>query len=220
MSNLALTWAFNQNTKKSTAKLILIKLADQANDEGRCWPSIRWICKHTELSERSVQNGLRWLEQFGFIDTIFRYDKENEINLTNVYRLKIDETMLGGGRANSAPVGQPLPQGRAGRAPGVGQDVHPNPKVKPSIKPTASSMKDTLPEWVDKDSWSEWVQHRHEIRKPLTPLSAKKCLALLSDYRDRQKEIINNSIVNGWQGLWAPKSAKSSFNKEMFAGAL
>jgi hypothetical protein len=48
-----------------TAKAVLISLADQANDAGVCWPAVGTICKRTCLSERAVQNAIRWLCQSG-----------------------------------------------------------------------------------------------------------------------------------------------------------
>ena len=48
---------------RAIAKLILISLADQANDEGFCWPSIESLIKRTGLSERAVQNCLNELER-------------------------------------------------------------------------------------------------------------------------------------------------------------
>ena len=130
MSNRALNWAFEQTTGSSTIKLVLLKLADQANDDGRCWPSLRWIVKHTELSERAIRDSIRRLEKLGLLFTVHRRDETGSINLTNIYQLKIRENV---------PVGQVVPQGGAGGAPGVGQDVPPNPKVKPSIKPLAAN---------------------------------------------------------------------------------
>ena len=38
-----------------TDKLVFLALADNANDDGICWPSIKTICKKTCLSERGVQ---------------------------------------------------------------------------------------------------------------------------------------------------------------------
>lgn len=43
-------------------KAVLISLADNANDEGVCWPSIARIAERTCLSERAVRDALRWLE--------------------------------------------------------------------------------------------------------------------------------------------------------------
>jgi len=48
-----------------TAKSVLISLADNANDEGDCWPSIATIAMRTCFSERAVQGAIKWLETEG-----------------------------------------------------------------------------------------------------------------------------------------------------------
>lgn len=45
-----------------TAKLVLISLADQANDDGFCWPSVESMIVRTGLSERAIQGALKGLE--------------------------------------------------------------------------------------------------------------------------------------------------------------
>lgn len=55
-----------------TDKLVLLALADNANDEGLCWPSIRTICKKTCLSERGVQASLQRLIHTKTLQRIIR----------------------------------------------------------------------------------------------------------------------------------------------------
>ncbi len=51
------------------AKLVLLKLADRANDEGdSCYPTIGSICRDTEIPERTVKRKLAWLEEEGLIE--------------------------------------------------------------------------------------------------------------------------------------------------------
>lgn len=47
----------------STPKLVLLSLADQANDTGICWPSQPHIAKRCSLSERAVRVQLTFLEE-------------------------------------------------------------------------------------------------------------------------------------------------------------
>lgn len=47
-----------------TQKSVLISLADNANDQGVCWPSIPTISRRTCFSERAVQNAIKWLERY------------------------------------------------------------------------------------------------------------------------------------------------------------
>ncbi len=70
-----------------------------------------------------------------------------------------------------------------------------------------------LPGWLNKPAWEEWIEFRKEIKKPLTTLGAKKCLAVLEAHQAQQKEIIDTSIARGWTGLFPPKEAKASGNK-------
>ena len=51
----------------STAKLLLIVLADYANDDGMAWPSVATMAAEVEKSERSIQLLLRKLEKQGLI---------------------------------------------------------------------------------------------------------------------------------------------------------
>jgi hypothetical protein len=57
-------------------------------------------------------------------------------------------------------------------------------------------------------AWSDWQQHRREIKKKLTPTSAKSQLANLTKEAEQGNDpvaIIRNSIAGGYQGLFAPK---------------
>lgn len=49
-------------------KSVLISLADQANDQGVCWPSVQTISERTCYSDRAVQKALRWLQDMGLLD--------------------------------------------------------------------------------------------------------------------------------------------------------
>ncbi|WP_345985287.1 hypothetical protein WCX49_11835 [Sulfurimonas sp. HSL-1656] len=72
--------------------------------------------------------------------------------------------------------------------------------------PARTCESEDLPEWLDKNAWSEWLQYRKELRKKMTPSTVKQQLSLLENFKDRQGEIINTSIRNGWQGLFEPKT--------------
>lgn len=50
-----------------TPKAVLISLADNANDEGVCWPSIARICERTCFGKTAVIDAIQWLEQHGLL---------------------------------------------------------------------------------------------------------------------------------------------------------
>lgn len=52
-------------------------------------------------------------------------------------------------------------------------------------------------------AWAEWIQHRKEKGKPLTPSTASKQLKELSAWgQDRAIAAIDHSILKGWQGIF------------------
>lgn len=53
--------------KRATVKIVLLKLADNANDNGKCWPSMARIAHETELSERSVVRAMDDLKESNLI---------------------------------------------------------------------------------------------------------------------------------------------------------
>ena len=48
-------------------KLVLISLADQANDDGLCYPSVAFMVKRCSMGERTVQRHLSTLEKTGYV---------------------------------------------------------------------------------------------------------------------------------------------------------
>jgi hypothetical protein len=67
MSWEALTWAHARKTGSSTDKLILLTLANYADNAGVCWPSHRFISERAECSVATVERSLKRLEAGGFI---------------------------------------------------------------------------------------------------------------------------------------------------------
>lgn len=58
-------------TKASTAKLVLLAMADHANDEGEgAYPSIEKLCKKTALSEQTIRNTFDALRYNGIISLV------------------------------------------------------------------------------------------------------------------------------------------------------
>lgn len=61
----------------------------------------------------------------------------------------------------------------------------------------------------------EFIQHRTNIKKPLTELALKKILNQLNkwNYTDKEcMECLNNSIMNGWQGIFELKKNNKQGN--------
>lgn len=67
MSVEAIAWASKQRTGSPGAKLVLIALANYANDRNQCWPSQATLAMWTEQSDRTIRTHLAALESMGLI---------------------------------------------------------------------------------------------------------------------------------------------------------
>ena len=70
MSVRATEWAREQRTGSPTAKAVLAYLAERADDDGECWPSVDLIAAETELGRRTVIRQLSTLESGGWLAVI------------------------------------------------------------------------------------------------------------------------------------------------------
>lgn len=66
MSLQAMSWAYKQDLK-SSAKFLLVTMANYARDNGICWPSISALVKDTGLDRKTVIANLKKLSELGLI---------------------------------------------------------------------------------------------------------------------------------------------------------
>lgn len=67
MSVRALTWSFNLYLQDVTAKAILHALADHADENGRCWPSVARMALYAGCDEKTARRALGRLVALGLI---------------------------------------------------------------------------------------------------------------------------------------------------------
>lgn len=66
MSIKVMTWVWDHSPVAGTELLLLLAIADQANDDGRdAWPSTRTLARRTRLDERTVRRVLKRLADSG-----------------------------------------------------------------------------------------------------------------------------------------------------------
>ncbi|WP_336062685.1 helix-turn-helix domain-containing protein [Serratia sp. 201] len=72
-------------------KLVLIKMADNANDKGECWPSYQHIADHCECSKSAVKAHITALIKMGLLSKENRLGVNNgKGNTSNIYMLTLD----------------------------------------------------------------------------------------------------------------------------------
>lgn len=61
------------------------------------------------------------------------------------------------------------------------------------------------PDGLDAEVWQRWEAYRREIRKPLKPASIPAAQRVLAAFGREQAAVVEQSIAQGWQGLFALK---------------
>jgi DNA-binding HxlR family transcriptional regulator len=89
---------------------------------------------------------------------------------------------------------------------------------KKKEKPTPAKIE--LPGWLDKEVWAEWVEYRKEIKKKLTPSMISKQLKFLEKHNGTHAAIIEQSIQNGWTGLFPLKEQDKPVSQPAYYDAL
>ncbi len=120
-------------------KLVLIKLADNASDQGECWPSYQHIADQCEISKRSVMNHIAALCESGLVKKVTR--KGEKGNSSNIYLLHLDGAGDSlGGSANNSLSGAANSLGSAGVAPGG--SAGDSPRTSHSFEPVKEPVND------------------------------------------------------------------------------
>ncbi|EOD8908743.1 MULTISPECIES: helix-turn-helix domain-containing protein [Klebsiella/Raoultella group] len=94
MSMTLMAKAMAIKTGNPIRKLVLIKLADNANDSGECWPSYKHIADHCECSKSAVRDHIDALISMGLLVKENRPGVKNgKGNASNLYCMKLDNPM-------------------------------------------------------------------------------------------------------------------------------
>jgi len=127
-----------------TQKLVLVSLADQANDEGLCWPSIESLSVRTCLCERAVQKALRALEAMGLLRVVERGSSRR----TNQYWLTVRDWLAKQPKPPELEGGDPFSMAKAGEAEkptSTPHHVHPAPHApRTTCTPTPHTVHPNL----------------------------------------------------------------------------
>uniref|UniRef100_UPI0036DD0983 helix-turn-helix domain-containing protein n=1 Tax=Photorhabdus sp. RM322S TaxID=3342825 RepID=UPI0036DD0983 len=178
-------------------KLILLKLADNANDQGECWPSVPYIAEQCEMSERSVQNHIKQLVKDGFL-WIEERKSENGLNKSNVYHLTLGHGVRNSG-ANAAPYDEfPAPPG-ANAAPVSGAGAA--PRTSHSLEPVKEPVTPIVPKGGDVEKvFSFWQQTMDHKSAKLDAKRRKRIAARLAEKFTYEQlcKVITGATYDPW----------------------
>lgn len=193
-----MAWAWKLDINP-TEKFILLALADHANDEEfTCWPSLNHLQKKTGFTRPTIWKAVDKLISLGAVSRTGQSSFG-----TTVYRVMVGKEITLGKEVNQVTtlpmVGKEI--NKVGKEVSkLGKEVTPNHKnhQESSIEPSR----------LNHDAWKRWVNYRKEIRKPLKPVSIPAAQRKLAAFGSDQTAVVEQSIANGWQGLFELKEKR------------
>jgi hypothetical protein len=176
----------------ASEKLVLLALADNANDEGQCYPSVTTLMKKCSMSERGVQYAVAKLVEDGHVT------REMRAGRSTIYHV---HPRTGCTPAQVAPPHDMHPPPHI---------VHPTPaQVAPHPRTTCTHNHQVTvnepskePSGLDLDAWTEWLNYRRSIKRPVKQASIPAAQKKLAAFGADQRAVVEQSIANSWQGLF------------------
>jgi hypothetical protein len=72
---------------------------------------------------------------------------------------------------------------------------------------------------LDEEVWQRWVAYRKSIGKPLRPVSLNAAAVDLAKHGANQAAVVEQSVAQGWQGLFPLKQAGKPAKDVRFSAA-
>jgi hypothetical protein len=130
MSIKLMTAVWDTKIGPATRRLVLLALADIANDDGEAWPSIDTLATRANCSRTTAEDSLRSLVTDGIIER-----ESRGFHRSNMYRIN-RATLTPGIRGAPKTPGIPDDDPR-----NPGRETPENPGTEPSVEPPVESLK-------------------------------------------------------------------------------
>lgn len=261
MSVRVSTLVWGRSQAKGHVLLLMLSLADQANDDGYCWPKQATLARRLRLGgDRAVRKAIAAAEEMGELSIIHRTHEGRYIG--NAYQINLEVLRTypdiwdvppepqfrpaQGTTGTTVPV-PPEPQfrrppepqfrtttvitnhqdnhqkdgavGRAGEEKPLALSAGKNEKTGKATGQVGATSSRNVPGAVAaltvpaellarpgwEETWGAWLEYRRERQLTCTPATLNAQLRKLAAEPD-PLAVIDQSITNGWAGLFALKS--------------
>jgi DNA-binding transcriptional MocR family regulator len=195
-----------------TDKLVLLALADNANDEGECYPSLSNISNRCEMHRTTVMHAIQSLEASGHLSRQMRAGR-NTLYMVHpsLCATSSGEQLVAGNNQSLSATNQSL------SATSPSPLINPSPsenRHKPSKRTRVTIPDEPPPSNLNVEAWHRWEQYRKQVRKPIQPASKLAAQRKLAAFGTDQAAVVEQSIADGYQGLFPLKTTQKSKPKQ------
>ncbi len=202
--------------------IILLALADWANDEGLCWPSMQKLADKARIDKRSARRIIRKLIADGLVTIA---EEGGGRAKQNIYRVEtgalcppiekedIRNADTGDTKRGTLEAQKGTLEAQRGTFPAQKRTpVSPDPLVEPSVEPSEDPPREPpsgLPYHGEAfiAALANYELHRKEIRKPLRDTGRQALLNQLALYGEQgATRALITSVANGWTGVFEPRN--------------
>lgn len=201
MSMRLMVQAMNCKVGNPARKLVLLKLADNANDDGICFPSYQYIADKCEMTRRSAISHIEYLIKMGLVSKKERKNKDGSIS--NLYFLHLEQ-----GSENFALGGENISLGSENFALGGSENISPitSHSLEPVNEPKKTTQKSESEMLLERFGITgqlakDFIAHRKTKRGAISETQLS-CLQKQADKAGISIcEVVEICIERNWQGF-------------------
>ena len=241
MSNFMMTEGWKEKLSPGE-KLVFISLCDIANDEGECFTLVSSIAQKCSMSRSAVLANMAKLEERTLIEREHRQGRSNIFYVypgklfSNPRRIctRPDSAPTRPDSAPTRPDSAPTRPDSAPTRPDSAPITQSNPYLTQSNpyltqsacarhpEPQAAKVGKgekvviDLPAWMSQELWQDIIDHRKSLKCPVTIKALQTVLQELEKHHSsgqNLREMLNQSVMNGWKGLFPIKAAQPTASK-------
>jgi len=205
-------------TGNSGRKLVLMMLADIADDTGRCFPSYQHIADVCEMSRRSVITHISKLVEANLLNVTHRKSKGEMLNSSNVYQLTLNSVAKAEEKSgeNFAPPSEMVALPSENSA--LGGSENSAPITYHSSYPINEPIKEAINfQYLTADEFNELTKIRienHKAKKAKAPVMTQRIantlinqISLAINNGFTIDDVLNEFATRGWLAIkaeWMP----------------
>jgi len=187
------------------SKFEYFKRENRLTKDGFFFNSADNIERDTTLSRKKQIQPIKHLKELGILDTTLRgmpAIQHFRINQENLNRLIVQTSLDKKDNLDDTKSKNKIRQNGSLISNNINNNISNNNKVDLEIH-----FPNELLNISFKTKWDEWIKYRKELKKGLTSSTAIKQIKMLSAYQSNIAcEMLEQSMVNGWQGIFELKN--------------